>query len=196
MSMRGNGWPLTVPWKLSALFWNCVHKSEVWSWCIYYADNCSIEKVRIILVPFRFYNQCGYYPHNWICEWGIRFSNMRSLIWIQIPLAIVPLIKAFYPQCLVPRIGLACKVIRFLVTHLPQTHLPRSHLHLSRKSCSNWFLPERVGLNPVTATKTPCTSHIDYTTAMRCTCSHIPPNSQNCLKSVKITVQVQKKCLN
>ena len=52
MSVRGKGWPLTAPWKLSALFWNCVHKSEVWSRCGYYADNCSIEKVRITLVPF------------------------------------------------------------------------------------------------------------------------------------------------
>ena len=54
----GKGWPLTAPWKLSALFWNCVHKSEVYqSRCGYYADNCSIEKVRITLVPFRFYDQ-------------------------------------------------------------------------------------------------------------------------------------------
>ena len=51
------GWPLTASWKLSALFWNCVHKSKVWSRCRYYADNCSIEKVRIILAPFRFYDQ-------------------------------------------------------------------------------------------------------------------------------------------
>ena len=35
--MRGRGAPLTAPWKLSALFWNCVHKSEVWSRCGYYA---------------------------------------------------------------------------------------------------------------------------------------------------------------
>ena len=74
---------------------------------------------------------------------------------MQIPLAIRPLIKAFYPQCLVPRIGLARKVIRFLVTHLPQTQLAMdtpatdtpatdtpatvtpSRLHLSRKSCTN-----------------------------------------------------------
>ena len=53
----GKGWPLTAPWKLSALFWNCVHKSEVWSRCGYYADNCSIKKVWITLVPFRFYDQ-------------------------------------------------------------------------------------------------------------------------------------------
>ena len=31
--------------------------SEVCSWCGYYADDCSIEKVRIILVPFRVYDQ-------------------------------------------------------------------------------------------------------------------------------------------
>ena len=53
----GKGRPLTAPWKLSALFWNCVHNSEVWSRCGYYADNCSIEKVQITLVPFRFYDQ-------------------------------------------------------------------------------------------------------------------------------------------
>ena len=54
---EGKSWPLTAPLKLSALFWNCVHKFRVWSRCGYYADNCSIEKVRRILVPFRFYNQ-------------------------------------------------------------------------------------------------------------------------------------------
>ena len=73
-------WPLTAPWKLSALFWNCVHKFRIWSRCSYYADNCIIEIVRIILVPFRFYNQimrilsallksyfCGFLP----CKlWG------------------------------------------------------------------------------------------------------------------------------
>ena len=53
---EGKRWPLTAPWKWSALFWNCVHKFRIWSRCGYYADNCSIEKVQIILVPFRFYN--------------------------------------------------------------------------------------------------------------------------------------------
>ena len=31
--------------------------SEVCPWIGYYADNCSMEKVWIILVPFRFYDQ-------------------------------------------------------------------------------------------------------------------------------------------
>ena len=59
MGVRGKRWSLTAPWKLSALFWNCIHKFWIWSWCGYFADNCSIKKVRIILVPFRFYNQIG-----------------------------------------------------------------------------------------------------------------------------------------
>ena len=54
---EGKRWPLTAPWKLSASFWNCIHKFRIWSRCGHYADNCSIKKVRIILVPFRFYDQ-------------------------------------------------------------------------------------------------------------------------------------------
>ena len=57
MSLMAKRWSLTAPWRLSALFWNCVCKFRIWFRCGYYADNCSIENVRIILVLFRFYDQ-------------------------------------------------------------------------------------------------------------------------------------------
>ena len=57
MSVRGGRGDLWPRLEIIRIILELLSQSEVWSRCGYYADNCSIEKVWIILVPFWFYDQ-------------------------------------------------------------------------------------------------------------------------------------------